>query len=83
LKVLDEVPIKELVTKGAVSAGVTKIPDNTICLFELKGQEKVDDNLDASIMLVPVGAKILHRGVPPSLEVSGVTNYGRLIINCE
>jgi hypothetical protein len=49
----------------------------------LKGQEKVDDYLDASIMLVPVGAKILHRGVPPSLEVSGITNYGRLIINCE
>jgi hypothetical protein len=49
----------------------------------MNGQEKVDDNLDGSIMLVPVGAKILHIGVPPSVEVTGVTNYGRLIINCE
>lgn len=51
--------------------------------MELKGQEKVDDNFEESIMLVPVGAKILHRGVPPSLELSGTTYYGRLMVNCE
>ncbi len=61
--------------------GVEKIPDNTICLFQLKGQLK-SEYLDASIMDTE-GGKILHKGVPPSLELSGVTNYGRLMINCE
>ncbi len=68
-------------TKKSILPGVLKIPDNTICLFKLKGQSKLI-YLDASIMDTE-GFKILHTGVPPSLELSGFTNYGRLIINCE